>query len=273
MRNYIALHYATLVLFACVSLGETAQEMSPNTVTDLLSVTSHSGEGTLVFFDETTKETINLGIDTGIYAVGLALKSKWLPEPYKNDLSDYLVTQITLGTLKSKLDGKVPQFGVFTLLMPEFPKETTAFLVPEAGKSKVGKSPQARGLLMSPRTLLLQSDKDKLENTLFGSSGGVTLTPIGQTKKIAIQTKDKKAHFNAQNVKLDFQMQMSTPFSTEKRTLTGSISFPVYIPSGQEAEAMAVRLGKSLEGVTTAPKLKPNAERKVTGSRSDSPSE
>ncbi|NBX67629.1 MAG: hypothetical protein EBR01_01550 [Proteobacteria bacterium] len=270
MKLSILSQCATFFLLSIVAFAEVSQESSPQQITDLLSVTPHSGEGSLIYTDETSKETITFGIDTGIYALGLVLKSEWLPEPYKNDLSNYSVIQITFGTVKSKLDGKVPQFGVFTLLAPEFPKETVAFLLPEAGKSKTSKTPQVRGLFMSPRTLLSQSEKDKVETTLFGNSGGVTLTPVGQVKKIAIQGKDNKTYFNAQTVKLDFQMQMSTPFSNEKKSLSGSISFPVYAPSGKTAESLAMKLGNSLEGVTTAPKLRNSPERTVTGSKSNS---
>jgi len=248
------------------ALSEGIQESAPVELSDFLSISPHPGEGSLVFSGETDQETLSFGIDSGIYGLGMVLKGAWLPEPYRKDLDNRTLIQISMGTLKSKLEGKVAEFGILTLVTPEIPKETSAFDIFDPGKSSNNKRrKEARAMFMSPRAQLLQGDPEKLQGTYFGKSGGVTLTPVGAPKQIVIRSKENKLLFKSQVMKVELNMQLSTPFNPLEKKLTGSIQFPIYIPQGKNTENLMIKLANRIEGAPVTPKLKGNPGRKITG--------
>lgn len=238
-----------VLIFFC-SLAHPAETPATGAQTeflDLFSSNNSPGEGSLTYADETEKETITFGIDSGIYGVGLVIKGKWLPENYKKDFSKSYIIQLALGTLKSKLDNKIPQFGAATLIHSEVPKEPTAYPIQERGKKTRSNSPQSIIYFTSPKTLMSQSEQQKLQGTFYHKSGGITVTPVGETEQIAVQTDTSKVFFKKQKMKFDFQMVLSTPFNGLEKKLTGTIIFPVFTPTGKAAEALALRLSGALE--------------------------
>ncbi len=267
-----------LILLCCIFISlhslplfsEESKEAPPTELVDLISTPIHPGEGALIFASENEQEIINLGTQSGIYGVGLLMKGSWFAEPFKKNLAQAFIIQISLGTLKSKLEGKVPQFGVLTLVSSEIPKETTAFVLPEAGKSPSKKQSEARILFMSPKTQITQNDQEKLQNTFFGKTGGVTLTPVGENKEVSVRTKERKVFFKSQKMKLDFQTTLGTPFNGMEKKLIGSVTFPVYTPFGTAAEALAMKLGNSLEGIIPPTPTHTKANRKITGLKTNS---
>ncbi|MFM8314239.1 MAG: hypothetical protein ACKOA8_08140 [Deltaproteobacteria bacterium] len=250
---------------AITTEAETSEDSTPkNELTELFSSQTYPGEGTLIFSDESETENIVLGSDSGIYGLALNLKGEWLPSPYKNQFSKKTIIQVALGTLKTKLEGKVPQFGIATFIASELPKDTTAFTFRAPGEKNPTNSPLAILYFTSPKNQLGRSEQEKLQSTFFGREGGVTLTPVGKLEQVAINASGNKISFKKQKIKFDFQATLSTPFNGLEKKLSGSIVFPVYTPIGKAAESLATRLGGTLD--ETQPRLKKGAdpERKIT---------
>ncbi|MSP17968.1 MAG: hypothetical protein EXR74_00160 [Bdellovibrionales bacterium] len=236
-------------------------------LTELFSSQESPGEGTLVYSGENEKDTITLGVDSGIYALALAFKGELLPISYRKDFAKKIIIQVALGNLKSKLGDKIPQFGVASFITSEIPKEATAFTFMDLKKKNI--QPQAVTILqfISPKTTLAQSDQEKLQNTFYGKSGGITMTPVGEIEQVTVRTTDGKVTFKKQKMKFDFQTTMMTPFSGLEKKLVGSIIFPVYVPFGKRAEALAVKLGSGVDGADSGPPKRLNPNRKITGTK------
>jgi hypothetical protein len=260
---------ACCVFFSFQLLNAADEEKGSNAameLNDLLSNTSSPGEGTLIYSNEVEKETITLGVDSGIYGLGLVFKGEWLAEPLKKELSKNLIIQLTLGTSKSKLEGKVPQFGLATLITQSLPKETTTFVFKDPNKKAATLQTQAMLYFTSPKTQLAQTDQEKLQSTFFGKTGGITVTPVGEAEQILVRTPQNQVTFKKQKLKFDFQTSLATPFSGLEKKLTGSIIFPVYSPHGKAAEALAMRIVASLPTGVPSPSKRLAPARKITGS-------
>jgi hypothetical protein len=260
---------ACCVFFSFQALNASAEEKNSNAapeLTDLFSGSSSPGEGSLIYSNEVEKETITLGVDSGIYGLGLVFKGEWLAEPLKKELSKNLVIQLALGTSKSKLEGKVPQFGLVTLIAPALPKEITAFTFKDPSKKETSSQSQAMLYFTSPKTQLGQTDQEKLQNTFFGKTGGITVTPVGEAEQVSVRTPQTQVTFKKQNMKFDFQTALATPFSGLEKKLTGSIIFPVYSPHGKAAEALAMRIVASLPSGAPTPSKRLAPARKITSS-------
>ena len=236
-------------------------------LTELFFSQESSGEGTLVYSGEDEKKTITLGVDSGIYGLAIAFKGELLPISYRKDFAKKIIIQVALGNLKSKLGDQVPQFGVASFITSQIPKEATAFTFMDLKKKN--DQPQSLAMLqfISPKTALAQSDQEKLQNTFYGKSGGITLTPVGEIEQVTIRTRESKVTFKKQKMKFDFQAIMMTPFSGLEKKLAGSIIFPVYVPFGKTAEDLAVKLGSGVDGADSALPKRLNPNRKITGTK------
>jgi hypothetical protein len=117
----------------------------------------------------------------------------------------------------------------------------------------------------SPKSKLAQSEQEKLQSTFFGSLGGVTLTPLGEPEQVTLKTNESKLAFKRQKMKFEFQTTLATPFNGLEKKLTGSIIFPVFTPSSKTAEALAQKMGKSLNWTDSGASKEPQTQRKLTG--------
>jgi len=257
----VLIYLKTLLCFA----EAPASKMVANNFNELLFGQGVQGEGTLIFGDETETETIILGTETGIYGTGLVIKGDWLPSPYKKKFSSQTIIQVSLGTLKSKLEGKVPQFAMATFISSGPLLETTAYLFEKNSKTNQLPSHWAMLNFTSPKSQLTQNEQEKLQSTFFGSLGGVTLTPLGESNQVILKTNSSKLVFKKQKMKFEFQTTLATPFNGLEKTLTGSIVFPVFTPSSKSAEALAQKIGKSLNWTDSESPQKPQTQRKLTG--------
>lgn len=261
--NSLKLLSRSILCFFAVTISAAPQNPTYE-LSELLSNPNSFGEGTLLYSDQVDTENIVLGGETGIYGVGLALKSEWIPSSYKKSLDNKMVIQVFLGTQKEKLENKIPLFGFANFIAPQFPKETTAFTFQTPLEQGSAESPAAILSFSSPKTLITQNEQEQLQSTFFGKAGGVTLTPVGKREELQLKIPGNKISLKKQNMKFDFLATLNTPFSGLEKKLTGSVVFPIYSAQGKQAEAWFEKVGK---GLTVTPPLKPQPEapqRKIT---------
>jgi len=233
--------FAFFILLFSLSASVFANEGKQ--LVEMFSVATEPGEGVLEFGSKPEDtEKIQFGIVSGHYGLGMVFPGKILPPPYNKDFKGLQVIQLALGTLKGKLEGKVPQFGAITLIGKRVPMGITTFnfIVPSE-KKKHGTN-TALLLFTSPNTSADQRDEEKLQKTFFGREGSIRLTPVGPTAIVSIKGDTGKANFKKQTMKAEFQGKLKTPFTDSERTLKGTIQFPIYWPHGKDAEEMARKM-------------------------------
>jgi hypothetical protein len=249
-------------------------EPSPNAgsrdLSDVFSVSSTPGEGTLTYSQGTESESITLGADSGLYGLALSLKGSWFPAPLRKDFDKSNLIQIALGRLKSKLNGKIPQFGMATLISPQMPKDATAFHFVAPNQKAKTDQPRAVLYFTSPQSSLSQGDQTKLQSTFFGKKGGIIVTPMGESEQVFVPTQNGRVAFKKQKMKFEFQTVLATPFNDQEKKLTGTVIFPVFTAHGKGAEDLAMRLGGALEEYSNLPPKKLVPARKLTGSQENS---
>jgi hypothetical protein len=210
---------------------------------DMFSVESEPGEGTLEFgTKKEDMEKISLGAVSGHYGLAVIFPGKMLPPPYNKDFKNQHVIQLAIGTLKSKLENRVPQFGAGTFIAKRVPTAVTTFnfIVPSE-KKKHGAN-TALLLFTSPNSPADQKDEEKLQKTFFGKEGSIRITPIGTVKSISVKGENASVTFRKQLMKLEFQGALKTPFSDSEKSLTGTIQLPFFWPQNKEAEKLTRRL-------------------------------
>lgn len=237
MRKTFALLF--LLSFQVTLFAETQSKQ----LVEMFSVETEPGEGTLTFGSKPEDtEKIQFGMISGHYGLGMVFPGKTLPPPYNKDFKGLQVIQMALGTLKGKLEGKVPQFGALTLIAKTVPTGITTFnfIVPTE-KKKHGTN-TALLLFTSPNSPADQRDEEKLQKTFFGREGSVRLTPMGTPVVVIIKGDSGKANFKKQLMKVEFQGKLRTPFTDSDRALNGTLQLPVYWPSGKDAEDLARKM-------------------------------
>lgn len=219
---------------------------------EVFNVEQLPGTGTLTYKSGDKVEEIKLGADMGLYALGMIFEGSNFPEQYAKDFRNTQVIQIAMGTMRSRLQGQVPQFGVVSLITKKIPasKAKFPFFAPTGNN---GPSPEEMAFLLftSPTTPNERTDEEKLKGTYFSQSGTLTVTPKGPSRLLEVKSQGKRMTFKLRMMKMDFDASMVTPFNAQPSTIKGSIEFPVYAAKGKEAELVVQRMASdSLE--TTA---------------------
>ena len=226
------------------------QPEEPYQLVDLFSVEQNPGRGTLEFRRGKTVEKITLGSSSGLYGLGMVFKGAKLPFQYGKEFQDDFIIQIALGTLKSRIESQIPQFGAATLITPKVPKGATRFAI-KVPKKGVVNPDKHLGLVLfsSPSTPNDLGDEYKLKNTFFAQSGTLTLSRESKPKSIDVRAQGQTMQFKLLLMKVEVDLVMGTPFSAESSSLTGTLEFPVYSPHGAPAIAFTERIaGESFVG-------------------------
>ena len=85
-------------------------------------------------------------------------------------------------------------------------------------------------------------DEEKLKETVFAEAGKLTVRPQGDRRIVEYLTKREKYKFYSQEMKMEWSVELTTPFSTVKRTLAGSTQFPVVWPKDVAAKNLTRRI-------------------------------
>lgn len=225
------------------------------TILDVFDPKEHPGQGALTFKTPSTPtETIELGTAAERYAYGMVFHGSILPEPYRTDLARHTVIQITLGNLGSKAEGKVPQFGMLSLITTEMPTKTRVFRAALPPENLKKLTDQALIQLTSPLSARDRSDEDSLKNTYYSQSGTVTLEPVGPVDKVQIKGPEGLLAFKLRKMKLSFNALLATPFNSVGSDLTGSLQLSLFWPDGKRSESFMKKIAfESLGGGFQAP--------------------
>lgn len=232
-----------LVLLAPFCFAEgTAPANTPIPLTEVFSLEENPGAGSLTYTSNNQPEKVEFGKTTGNYGLGMVFSGKALPEPYRKDFVGKQIIQIAYGTVKSKSDGKIPQFGAATLITNKIPTTRTIFRLAVPNSKELKSQNIALLLFTSPSNKSDQSDEEKLKRTLFANSGTLFLSPVNQPSIVTLKNQGAKYTFKRQTMRLEHTADLSTPFSTQKDTLTGIVELQVYSPHGKDAETLAARI-------------------------------
>ncbi len=209
------------------------------------------GSGSLDYKVGDKVEKIALSQESGYYALGMIFEGASLPEQYGKDFKKNQIIQIAMGSVRSKLQGQIPQFGAITLITNKIPagKAKYPLVVPSGRESPLDE--MGFLLMTGPTTPNDRSDEEKLKNTYFALSGSLTVTPRGKSRLMEVKSQGKRLNFKMRIMRVVFDAALVTPFNASPATLKGTIDFPVYQASGKEAETLTQRIAtESLE--TTA---------------------
>ncbi len=235
-----------------VSAAATAPDPAPQLrLVEIFSVEQNPGAGTLEYQSgKDAPEKIVFGAGSGIYALAMAFNGNSLPDQYGKNFKKDTIIQMALGTLKSKLEGQVPQFSAATLIGPGLPTSNARYpvIVPQEGKSNLLKT-MALVLFTLPNTPNELNDEQKLRTTFFAQSGYLELQMNGAAKVVDVQAQGKNLRFKMYPLEMAVNVTLGTPFSAQAATLKGKIQFPLYTPHGKPAQEFTQRIaGESLEG-------------------------
>ncbi|MEZ4751220.1 MAG: hypothetical protein R3B54_11550 [Bdellovibrionota bacterium] len=228
-------------------------------ITSLFSPEENPGSGTLIFTQGERGEEIKLGLESGHYAYGLVFRSDLLPQPHRHNFGNKLIIQVSFGTIRSKLVGRIPQFGVLSLFAQGIPEVPRTFVLRTQPKARSTVKTGAVMLLSSPSSMQEQSDEDKLRGSYFAKSGKLIVTPMGALKVLSTGSGKDKLKFNAQPFEFQFEASMMTPFNNQvKGGLDGKINIPLYWPANRAARALLTDLAaQSLDDTGALPERPP----------------
>lgn len=249
-------HFLLFLVISVMAFGE-AEPI------DIFGVDANPGVGTLTYtLENDTSEKIEFGKLPGNYGFGMVFDGKGLPAQFKKDFEKNQIFQIALGVTKEKVQGKIPQFGIATLIANRIPKTKTTFRLTVPNSAELKKQDVALLLFSSPSTKLNQSDEEKLKETLFASGGSISITPQRLPTTYLVRDQTRKLTFLRQAFLTEFAAELSTPFSKTVRKLTGAIEFYYYWPKGKEATDFANKIAGESLGAMGAPPAPPAAKKK-----------
>ncbi len=243
-------------LFVCciATLCGAAFALTPVKLNEVFSVEKTPGSGKLTYTQGEKTETIELGGESGHYAMGLVFRSDLLPESVAKDFQAEDIIQVAIGTQRGKVQFQVPQFAAVTLLTKGgYNKKTVYKLSVPNGTPN---TEPAIGLLLftSPQTPTEQSDEEKLKRTYFAQSGKFVATPKGKPELLSVRYQGKTLNFRKFTYSARIEAQLVTPFNSQENSLKGDIEFPVYTAKGKAAEGLIRKIaGESLGGLAPAP--------------------
>ncbi|MCB0416943.1 MAG: hypothetical protein H6617_07550 [Bdellovibrionaceae bacterium] len=228
-------------------------------ITSLFSPEENPGSGTLIFTQGERGEEIKLGLESGYYAYGLVFRSDLLPQPHRHNFGNKLIIQVSFGTVRSKLVGRIPQFGALTLFAQGIPEIPRTFVLRTQPKSGSVVKTGAVMLLSSPSSMQEQSDEEKLRGSYFAKGGKLIVTPMGALKVLSTGSGKEKLKFNAQAFEFQFEASMMTPFNNQvKGGLDGKINIPLYWPANKAARELLTDLAvQSLDDTGPLPERPP----------------
>lgn len=216
-----------------------AEASSSLNLVDVFSVEANPGRGMLEYKKGAVVEKILIGPEAGRYVLGMVFRPSTLPTALARDFKGNDVVQLAIGTIPSRIQGQVPQFGAGTIITTGIPRRTTSYpLVLPSPESRTPKE-MAFLLFTSPDTPNDQGDEEKLKTTYFAKSGNISITPHGKSKNVEVRLQNKKAIFKVQLLELTLDVKLSTPFNAQENTLTGKVEMPLYWPSDKVAKEYA----------------------------------
>ncbi len=221
---------------------------------DIFAPETHAGSGTVVYRQGGKVELIDLGPESGRYGLGIVYPAKLLPEAYREEFKGAFIIQIQLGTMASKLQEQVSQFGSMSLITKHIPTTSQTFQtkIRDAKTNNIFNL----GLMMmtSPSAPREQADEQRLKSTYFAQSGSVIVTPLFDPREVKTENGSSTLQFKTQTMRLEFNSELSTPFSNEKAELQGKLEIPIYWPDSKSAELFTKKIAaRSLAGMTAPP--------------------
>jgi len=239
-------------------LGTAGLKDGPPETIDLFAGEVHPGTGTLVYRQGAKVELIELGAQSGHYGLGIVFHSSALPEAFQKEFQNTHIIQIVLGTMTSKLQEQVPEFGGISLITKKIPSHPQIFNTKLRTAASSDILNLGLMLVTSPSTPREQVDEQKLKSTYFAQSGTIILTPLETFRPIQTDNAGTIIKFRTQTVRLEFNNELATPFSGEKAELQGKLEIPLYWPDGKPAELFAKKIAnRSLAGMSAPPSQPP----------------
>jgi len=224
------------------------------------SIEDLPGEGKIEFKIGEQTEVVELGKDKTQYGMGIVFSQKNLPESFNRGLGKLQLIQIALGNRGKQPGDSVTQFGAFMLRTDRIPTNTMIKL-PLLDSGKADREPVPGGFIIfnSSQFKMGIEDQEKLKTTFFSERGEITLVPSGTAESLMIRKEGyKKLPFKRQMMDLIVEAQLGTPFSSEKGTLKGTVKFPLYWPSGEDADSFVSKLAQ--ESLERHPEIGPEGE-------------
>ena len=241
---------AIFICLAFLGWGSAFADASlPSVSKSLFSLENLPGKGSLNFVLGQQNENLEFGKDKSFYTLALVFERKNLPASVAKTITKHQVIQIALGNRVDAQTDRLAQFGAMTLKVREVPKtESISLKCQDLSKADKSQSESAFIIFNSSQTKLSVEDQDKLKNTVFSESGQVKITPIGTPEKILVKHQGKNLAFKRQLMSLTIDSNLSTPFSSERGSLKGTVEVPFFWPSGSESNRLVAELAKeSLE--------------------------
>jgi len=234
-------------------------------LTELFGTEETPGTGYIGYTLGQQSQQVNLGKESGIYAMGLVFEGVDLPQRLKKGIEKQVVIQMAIGVNRSKLAGQIPQFGALTVLTRQIPKvrQIIPFIVPNP-RDKDRKE-MAFLLFSPPNTPAERTDEEKLKSTYFANNGVMSMGPKGGVQTLEVKRNGERLRFSVQFMESDFDAGLATPFSADPGRLRGKFRFPLYWPSNPPARKLVQKMARDSLEAGSLERLAP--QRAVAGEK------
>lgn len=236
-----------LFLFVLISLPVFADQNEgpvppPQLANDLdeksiLTFLEEPGKGYLEMKGE-KKERVEFGPKAGIYGFGLAMESKYFPDPIPKEVGKGWVIQFFLGQRSAQ--PVISQFASLSLVLPSLPLDEVGLPFGKLGSNRSG----AFLLYRSPQSGNALTDEGRLQSQLFANSGTLQVRPILRELASLKQQGAGKLTFERRLFDLNLDASLFTPFSKETASLKGRLELVVYLPKGKAAQQFVANFAK-----------------------------
>ncbi len=218
-------------------------------LTELFGTEETPGSGYLGYTMGATSQQVNLGKESGLYAMGLVFEGIDLPQQIKKGIEKQVVIQMAIGVNRSKLAGQIPQFGAMTVLALDIPKGKRIFPFVVPNPKDKNRKEMAFFLFSPPNTPSERTDEEKLKTTFFANNGVMSYEPKSAVQTLEVKRNGERLKFSVQFMEAEIDAGLATPFSAEPGRIRGKFKFPLYWPSNLPARKLVQKMARdSLEG-------------------------
>lgn len=230
-----------------------------NMLNELFGIKHNPSIGEFTFTHGSSTEKVTFNSAGGLYAIGFALPSELMPEPYRHQFKGTQAIHVLFGNASPV--STVSQFGSLLFFVDSLGK-SAKLKVRSHGSAEQTRTPNAFfAQFRSPTTPATTTDEDRLKGTFFASQGGAKLSPKGIALNVVAAFTDRRLRFSKRRIELEIDSKMATPFNPEAASLKGSLAFTVFSPGGDDTRAVL----KELLHETLRSPLAPSSSRALTG--------
>jgi len=179
--------------------------------------------GSYSFNTGDAKTTISLQPDSGITATAMILSKNLLPTPVASKLKFPWYLHFTSGSANQDAP-----FLVITANTTQ--RINTRTFIKLAPAPVAGETLPSGAIYLSLAANESTPNEQRLKGTYLSQSGGLTVTPVGKTASERITTPLGVASFNRQNMRLEFEAKLLSPFNTLEVPLEGNVTASVLWP-------------------------------------------